>query len=141
MRVVLDTSVWVSALLWEGVPHRLLELSESKSITLCATAETLGELREVLRRPKFAAKLAARRTTVEEVMVGVIRLVEVYPAAAVQGAVSADPDDEIFVACALSAGAAYIISGDQHLLDLKQYGATKIVTPREFLEREFPNQV
>jgi len=138
MRVVLDTSVWVSALLWEGVPHRLLELAETESITLCATAETLAELREVLSRPKFAAKLTERRTTAEEVMVGVIRLVELYPAASAQGSVPADPDDEMFIACALSAGAAYIVSGDQHLLDLKQYGAIKMVTPREFLEQEFP---
>jgi len=138
MRVVLNTSVWVSALLWGGAPHRLLELAEAESITLCATAETLVELREVLNRTKFAAKLDERRTTVEEIMVGVIRLVELYPAAPAQGTVPADPDDEIFIACALSAGAAYIISGDQHLLDLKQYGTIKVVTPREFLDREFP---
>jgi putative PIN family toxin of toxin-antitoxin system len=140
MRVVLNTSVLVSALLWEGVPHRLLELAEAEAITLCATAETLTELREVLSRPKFAAKLAERQTTVEETIVGVIRLVELYTVAPVRGTVSADPDDEVFIACALSADAAYIVSGDQHLLDLRQYGTIEIVTPRELLDQEFPEQ-
>jgi putative PIN family toxin of toxin-antitoxin system len=141
MRVVLDTSVWISALLWEGLPHRLLELAETGSITLCATTETLAELGEVLRRPKFAAKLAERQTTVGETMAGVIRLVELYPAVPAQGTVPADSDDEIFIACALSAGAAHIVSGDEHLLGLEQHGTTKVVTPREFLHQEFPEQL
>ena len=138
MRVVLNTSVWVSALLWGGTPHRLLELAEAESVTLCATTGVLAELREVLSPPKFAAKLSERRTTAEEAMVGVIRLVELYPAVPAEGTVPADPNDEIFIACALSADAAYIISGDQHLLDLKQYGTIKVISPREFLEQEFP---
>ena len=141
MRVVLDTSVWVSSLLWEGLPHRLLELGETGSITLCATTETLAELGEVLRRPMFAAKLAGRQTTVGEIMAGLIRLVELYSAVPAQRTVPADSDDDMFIACALSAGAAHIVSGDEHLLGLEQHGTTRVVTPREFLEQESPEQL
>jgi hypothetical protein len=51
----------------------------------------------------------------------------------VHGVVS-DPDDDIIIACALEAGADYIISGDPHLLNLKHYRDIQIVTPKAFLE-------
>ena len=44
-----------------------------------------------------------------------------------------DANDEMFVACAVSAGSAFIMSGDTHLLRLKQYGTIRIVKPAEFL--------
>jgi len=68
-------------------------------------------------------------------MAGLLPLVELYQAADAPGVVPADPDDEIFIACALSAGAAFIISGDDHLLRLKQYSTIPIVKPTEFLRR------
>jgi len=48
--------------------------------------------------------------------------------------VHADPDDDIIVACALEAGAHYIVSSDHHLLDLKHYHSIQIVSPKAFLE-------
>ena len=74
-------------------------------------------------------------------MAGVIRLVELYPAVSAQGTVPADSDDEMFIACALSARAAYIVSGDEHLLGLEHHGITEVVTPRGFLEQEYPEQL
>jgi predicted nucleic acid-binding protein len=49
-----------------------------------------------------------------------------------------DPDDDIFLDCALAAKAAYVISGDQHVLALGEYQSIPIVTIRDFLSREFP---
>jgi len=45
-----------------------------------------------------------------------------------------DPDDDMIIACALEAGADYVISGDPHLLNLKHYRDIQIVTPKAFLE-------
>lgn len=139
MLIVADTNVLISGLLWTGPAHRLIELAEAGSITLCATMETIEELRGVLSRPKFAAKILERQSTVEEIMLGVISLVDLYPPSPVTGVVLADPDDDIFIACALSAGADYIVSGDEHLLSLKRYKGIEIVTVKEFLKRKFPN--
>ena len=52
--------------------------------------------------------------------------------------VIADPDDDIFIRCALAAEARYIISGDSHLLDLKNYAHIRIRTIREFFQETFP---
>lgn len=139
MLVVVDTSVLISGILWTGLPHRLIELAEAGDITLCVTAEILQELREVLSRPKFMTKIQDRLTTVEEIMQSVLRLAALYPAPPRVRIVQADPDDDKFIACALAAGAKYLISGDGHLLDVKEYAGVSIMTVREFLEREFPS--
>ena len=47
--------------------------------------------------------------------------------------IAKDPEDDAVLACALTARALYIVSGDQHLLDLKRYQAIHIVSPRTFL--------
>ena len=137
MRIVIDTSTLISAVLWNGLPHRLIELAEAGHVTLCATAETLQEFQEVLARPKFASKIRERATTVDEIVQSVLRLVALYPAVAVAGLVKADADDDKFLACALVAQAEYLISSDAHLLDLGSYAGIDIVTAREFLAREF----
>ena len=46
MRIVIDTSTLISAVLWNGLPHRLLKLAEAGQVTLCATADTLREFQE-----------------------------------------------------------------------------------------------
>ncbi len=72
-------------------------------------------------------------------MQGVLRLAAVYPAVPLVRAVPADPDDDQFITCALIAGAKYVITGDDHLLDLEEYAGVSIVTVRQFLEKEFPS--
>ena len=48
-------------------------------------------------------------------------------------AVDADPDDDVVVECALLGGAAYIITGDRHLINLEQYADIEIVRPARFV--------
>ena len=53
----------------------------------------------------------------------------------------ADPDDDIFLRCAISVRADYVVSGDGHLLDLEYYAGIPIVTVRAFLVHEFPHAI
>lgn len=138
MRVVVDTSTLISAVLWTGLPHRLIELAEADDVTLCMTEETLIEFREVLQRPKFARQIRNRFTSVEEIMQLILSLIELYPVVPMPPIVESDPDDDKFIVCALSAGAKLLISSDWHLLDMGSYRGVKILTAREFLEQEFP---
>ncbi len=46
----------------------------------------------------------------------------------------ADPDDDRFIACALALKAAYIVTGDKALLDVRHYEGIDVVTPRAFLD-------
>ena len=62
-------------------------------------------------------------------------LVELYEPTPAPNTVPADPDDEIFIECALSASATLLVSGDSHLLRLKRHGRISIVSPVEFLHQ------
>lgn len=55
--------------------------------------------------------------------------------------VTADPDDDIFLRCAIATGAVYVVSGDHHLLELEKYAGIPILTIRNFFSREFPAQL
>jgi predicted nucleic acid-binding protein len=50
--------------------------------------------------------------------------------------IATDPSDDMFLHCALAAGAKYILSGDRHFLDLRSYRRTRILSPAEFLSRK-----
>ncbi len=54
--------------------------------------------------------------------------------------VIADPDDDIFLHCAVVAEAVYVVSGDHHLLDVAEYAGIPILTIRDFLSKEFSTQ-
>ena len=58
----------------------------------------------------------------------------VVDAPPLQKPVSADPDDDKFIACAAAAGAHFIVSGDRDLLDVEAYGRARIVRPRVFVD-------
>lgn len=70
MRVVLDTNTVISGLLWPGNPRRILDLARSGEVILCVSQALLIELLDVLRRPKFVARLALIGATPEEVVDG-----------------------------------------------------------------------
>lgn len=59
MRVVLDTNILVSGLLWDGPPRRILIATQRELLELYISPSLISELREVLNRPKFNARLQA----------------------------------------------------------------------------------
>ncbi|MFQ5865370.1 MAG: putative toxin-antitoxin system toxin component, PIN family, partial [bacterium] len=75
--VVMDTNVLVSALLWNGIPHEILKLVKVGKVKLFVTIEILNEIEEVLNRDKFTNRILDLRTSVEELMLGLINLVEI----------------------------------------------------------------
>jgi len=131
VRIVLDTNVVVSALLWGGTPYRLIQAAVDGTVTLCTSPALLAELRDVLTRSHLAARLERQSSSVEEALslygglaVGVLPK-DVPPV------IAADPDDDHVIAAAVAAAAGLIVSGDRDLLDLGRHGAIRILTPAE----------
>jgi uncharacterized protein len=95
----------------------------------------IQELSEVLSRPKFYQRI---QTVIEETPESLVNnyrnLVKIGEIYQVEKIVINDPDDDQVLACAISANADYIISGDQDLLTLKLYQNIPIVTAREFMK-------
>ena len=132
VRVVLDTNVYVSGLLWTGLPHDLLSAAETDQLVLVTTSAILEEVREVLARPKFAARMSTLSTSVDELMESLLSLVQIIHEPKVTRVVLRDSDDDKFVACALAARVRWIISGDEHLLSIGRYKNIRMVTPQQF---------
>jgi putative PIN family toxin of toxin-antitoxin system len=133
MRVVADTNIVVSGLLWRGNPRRILDAARAGDIQLFTTPVLLTELEDVLSREKFAARLASAGVTPHDLVLGYAALASVIEPAELEPVILADPDDDAVLACAVAARGDVIVSGDSHLLDLKKYLDVRIVTAAELV--------
>lgn len=135
MRLVLDTNIALSGLLWGRGPGALIDAAVAKRIELVSSTALLAELQSVLSRDKFAGQLATRGVTVESVFGGYVALVVSVTPLAVPRVVERDPDDDHVIACAIAARADAMVSGDRDLLDLGEYRGIRILTAADALTR------
>ena len=137
MRIVIDTNIWVSGLLWKGAPWRLLKLAETGKVQLCIAYPMLLELEEVLRYGRLQPRLQKLQQTPDQLVAYALNLSMLFDVShTTTPIVEDDPDDDIFILCALEAGADYLVSGDKHLLRLGSYQTVNIITVTVFLESE-----
>jgi len=128
--VVLDTSVFVSAILFRGLTSRLVPLWQMGRITVLMSAEVLKEYARVLAYPKFKLNPKEIRAIIEKELLPYVNPVRVRK---VPPVIAEDPSDNKFLALAAEGKAADLISGDAHLLGLKSYAGVRILTPADFL--------
>ena len=133
MRVVIDTNIWISGMLWRGAPWRLLRMAEQGKIELCVTPSMLGELAAVLSYERLQPRITQLGLTSEELVAYALSLSTVFEELQGEPIVAADPDDDVFLHCAVAASAGCVISGDRYLLDLRQYQEIPILSVNEFL--------
>lgn len=131
MRVVLDTNVVVSGFLWGGVPPAIAASRTREEIATLHEHPALLELADILGRAKFARKLAAAQLSINQLVERYALLTTVVHPAVISPVILDDPDDDQVLACALAAKAEIIVSGDRHLLDLKEHQGIRIVTGAE----------
>ena len=129
MKVVLDTNVLISAVMFGGKSRVILEMGISGKIRIAISQDILKELAEVLVGKKFQVPVSFVRQTIQE-------LSEITELAIVTKRIKViknDPDDNRVLECAVSSKADYIVSGDSDLLVLKNFKKIKIVSPNDFL--------
>jgi putative PIN family toxin of toxin-antitoxin system len=134
MRAVLDTNVLVSAVLSRGSPpHSILQAWHSGFFEMVTSAPLLRELGNVLSRPRISQRLGwsadERREFVAALRDGSIMVVPKHKLRVVR----ADPSDDRVLEASAEGRADYIVSGDQHLLDLGSYEGSEIVSAVRFL--------
>ena len=128
MRIVIDTNVLLSALLWHGTPHTLFNQVRAGTVELVISQALLEEFTEVITRQKFAAILQRTNRTPERILHELQALAEMVVAPPLPQPVCRDPDDDAVLACALAAQVDLIVSGDADLLVLDQFQGMHIVT-------------
>lgn len=130
MRIVADTNVLVSALIFPGgAPEAVYRVAIEGRVTLVTSAPLLTELGRILSE-KFA--WGAHRT--EEALTGLLRVSEVVEPQQRIAEIEADPDDDRVLEAALEGHVVTIVSGDRHLLALGSWRGIAIASPAEFLE-------
>jgi putative PIN family toxin of toxin-antitoxin system len=128
MRIVVDTNVIVSALVFGGLPRRVFDLVEGGRCQFYHSVEIQSETRRVLRD-----KFGWGEDRLDRYLPALWNMGEQVTRRQRVDAVKDDPDDNRILECALAAGADVIVSGDGHLLRLASYEGVTILTPRELL--------
>ena len=123
-KVVLDTNVLISSILFKGELARIVDLWKRGKIVPVISRETFNEFRTVLDYPKFRLTKSEIKAIIEEEVLPFFEIVEIT--SEVSG-VCKDPDDDKFIACALSASADFIVSGDKDLCDVVTHKSIKII--------------
>ena len=131
MRLVLDTNVVASGLLWNGAPAQLLDAARADEVELFSSRVLLAELTRILRRAKFAKALAASGLSLEELVLGYAELVTLVTPANIPPTILRDPDDDHVLACTVAANAELVVSGDRDLLEIKTFREIRIVGAAE----------
>src|SRR3989338_788623 len=129
-RVVLDTNVVISGMIFGGLPGLVLDLVLDGVIRMAISPALEQELSRVLmsKFPKSIERVHAILVILKEVTILVV------PGERI-ASVLRDPDDPEVLACALSAHAEAIITGDKDLLELKTFRTIPILTPQAFLAK------
>ena len=130
MRIIIDTNVLISAAFRGGKPKiAIAYVLASSSFKWIASSEIIKEYKEVLNRPKLQLSQITKQEWLELIDLAVIsidfNLTIDFPR---------DRKDAKFLACAISSGADYLITGDQDFQDVPDLGVTKVVTVSQFLE-------
>jgi putative PIN family toxin of toxin-antitoxin system len=130
-RVVLDTNVLISGLLFKGKLSRIVELWQKGKIVPIISKETFEELRTVLEYSKFSLSHVEIKSLIEHEILPFFEVVNVSKH--VKGACR-DAGDDKFISCALSANADCIVTGDKDLSDLRKYQSIKIIHASDFIK-------
>ena len=111
IKIVIDTNVVVSAIFWGGFPRKLLKLVHDGVLQQYATQEIINEYEEICLRIGSRLKIEYRPS-----LDLIFRNLFLVSSVELKKQLCEDPDDDIFIACALSSASSYIVSGDKLLL-------------------------
>ncbi len=132
MKIVIDTNVVISALFFKGKPFEVLSMAvnHSNGINAFATPYIVSEYIEIFQR--MIDKKGKKKPEGDPLAHFLNSLSIIEDSDSVHA--SRDPDDDKFLDCAFNCKALYIVSGDNDLLDIKEFEGIKIVKVDEFLE-------
>ena len=130
-KIVFDTNIYISAIIFGGNPQTCLDLARKGEIELFTSRAILLELAGKLRE-----KFNWSQLEVEDVLVGISRFAKIITPKVKVSVIKEDPSDNRILEAAKEIKAHFIISGDKrHILPLKGFEDTKIVSAADFLKQ------
>jgi len=130
MKIVLDTNVLISGIFFSGPPYQILKAWQEGKIQIAVSKDILIEYHRV------AEELSAKFPNVEISQILELLTIhsEMVNTQGLEVSVCEDPDDNMFISCALGSKSRIIVSGDKHLLKISGYQKIEVLKPRVFLD-------
>jgi putative PIN family toxin of toxin-antitoxin system len=132
MKIVIDTNVAISGLLWSGPPNMILKWARRRIVNIIISEKIVNEFKRVICHERFAHRLKVLLKAPEEVTAYLINISQFVPDPAnIPMVILEDPFDNIFLALAEENDARLVVSGDKHLLSIREFRGIHIVKPSE----------
>jgi putative PIN family toxin of toxin-antitoxin system len=137
IRAVLDANVFVSALIRpEGPPGQILvELLERESLRLILSIGIVDEVRRTLADPRVTRYVRLTSREIEAWLASLQSVAELVEGRRSVRVVASDPDDDKYFVAAVEGDADVVVSGDKHVLEVKEFERIRVLTPRAFLDK------
>lgn len=136
MKVLLDTNIWISGLLWGGNPKKVIQLAALEKITVYTSLSLFQELEQTLGYPKLQLRLQKLEITANYLLSEVRRMTQFCePILLADIPELRDAKDKKILEAALSVPVEVIVSGDEDLLVLGEFQQIPILTASGFWER------
>jgi len=132
LKIVADTKVLVSSLIRKGKPHELILRIDGIDARLVSSNVLMVEMTSVLAEERIAKYVTKR--DVERFLRYVGRRTTLVKNTSGLKVVKEDPKDDVVLNTAYSGEADYIVSGDRHLIPLREFKGIRIVTVSEMLD-------
>jgi len=129
VRVVFDTNIWISAFLFGGKPKRVIDLALDKGQIFCSIY-ILEEMRVVLKED-----FNLPQAKIEELTEAILDIADIVRLTGDFKDFTADPKDNPIIETAIVAKANYLVTGDKHILSLRQFGKIQLITISQFLKK------
>ena len=130
MKVIIDTNVFISGVFWSGSPSKILQLWKNGKIQLVLSNEILEEYQRVVN--EISEKFS--NIDIAEIMALLVEKSIICNSKPFEKQICTDPNDDMFLECAVSNQIKYIISGDKNLLKTSGYNNITVLKPNEFLK-------
>ena len=129
IRAVFDTNVFLSAIVFGGNPERAFLLAREGRIRLLVSPAILIEIASILQE-----KFGWGERDAADAVKTIGRAAELIKPSVAISALKDDGDNRV-LECGVEGQADVIVSGDHHLLDMKEYAGIVILRPAEFLDQ------
>jgi len=128
LRVVVDTNVYISSLLFKGKAREAYDL-------VIANAELyISDFISSELSDKLHSKFSISSKTVREIITSVLSVADNVPATTPLSKICRDADDNYILQLCDTIAADFLITGDKDLLILESYKSTQIISPNDFMK-------
>lgn len=134
LKIVLDANVLVSATLSpKGIPAQIIQAWRRKRFKTIISPPLIKEIERVIFYPKVRKYSTWNEEEIYEFLKELWKVSIKAPGKLKLKVVKKDPPDDHYIIAAVERKAHYIVSGNDHLLEIKEYQGIKVISPAEFL--------